>query len=72
MNMIVVSYSENSCYVKGVRVIFLHHKYTMAFSSKTFLFFVVALKITGFSINFSSLFSVLLHNSGARIAIHFC
>ena len=69
MIMTVVSYSENSCYVEGVRVLFIHQKYTTAFCSSTYLFFVVALKIAGFSTSFSALFNVLFHNFGASIVI---
>ena len=66
--MIAVSYSENSCYVKGAKILFMHQKYTMAFCSNAYLFFVVVLKIAGFSASFSSLFNILFHN-GERIAI---
>ena len=69
MNMIVVSYSENSCYVTGKRVLFMHQKYTMALSSNNYLFFVVALKIAGISVSFSSSFKILFHNFGTRIVI---
>ena len=41
----------------------------MAFSSNTDFVFVVALKIAGFSIKFSSIFKIIFHNFGARIAI---
>ena len=67
MNIIVVSYSENSCYVKGMRVLFMHQKYTKAFYSSTYLLFVVALKIAGFLKSFSSLFDILLDNVIADI-----
>ena len=44
-------------------------KYRIAFSSNTYLFFVVASKIAGFSISFYSLFSILFHTFGALIVI---
>ena len=47
----------------------MHQKYTMEFSSNTYLFFVVDLKIARFSISFSSLFNILFHNIGARAVI---
>ena len=47
----------------------MHQKYTIAFSSNTNLVFIVALKIAGFSISFSSIFKIIFHNFGARIVI---
>ena len=47
----------------------MHQKYTIAFSSNANLVFVVALKIAGFSISFSSIFKIIFHNFGARIVI---
>ena len=47
----------------------MHEKYTMAFSSNTNLVLIVALKIAGFSITFSSVFKIIFHNFGARIVI---
>ena len=46
---------------------YLDQKYTMAFSSNTNLVFIVALKIAGFSINFSSIFKIISHKFGALI-----
>ena len=71
MIMTIVSYWGNSCYVKGVRVLFMNQKYMMAFCSSTYLFFVVALKIAGFSISFSSWFNILFHIFGAGIVIRY-
>ena len=42
----------------------MHQKYTMAFSSNTYLVFIVFLKIAGFSISFSSIFNIVFHNFG--------
>ena len=39
----------------------------MAFFSNTNLVFIVALKIAGLSISFSSIFKIIFHNFGARI-----
>ena len=47
----------------------MHEKYTMAFSSNTNLVLIVALKIAGFSVKFSSVFKIIFHNFGARIVI---
>ena len=47
----------------------MHEKYTMAFSSNTNLVLIVALKIAGFSITFSSVFKIIFHNFGARMVI---
>ena len=42
----------------------MHQKYKIAFSNNTNLGFIVALKISGFSI-----FKLIFHNFGARIVI---
>ena len=47
----------------------MHQNYTIAFCSNTNLVFIVALKIAGFSISFSSIFKIIFHNFGARIVI---
>ena len=47
----------------------MHEKYTMVFSSNTNLVLIVALKIAGFSIKFSSVFKIIFHNFRARIVI---
>ena len=44
----------------------MQQKYTVAFSSNTNLVFIVALKIAGFPISFSSIFKIIFHNFGAR------
>ena len=41
----------------------------MAFSSHTNLVFIVALKIPGFSISYSSIFKIIFHNFRACIVI---
>ena len=41
----------------------------MAFSSNTNLVFIVALKIAGFSVSFSSIVKIIFHNLGAPIVI---
>ena len=47
----------------------MHQKYAMVFSSNTHSDFIVALKIAGLSISFSSIFKIIFHNLGARIVI---
>ena len=47
----------------------MDQKYTIAFSSNTNLVFIVALKITCFSISFSSILKIVFHNFEARIFI---
>ena len=49
----------------------MYQKYTIGFSSNTNLVFIVALKIAGFSISFSSIFKIIFHNFGARIVIRY-
>ena len=44
----------------------MQQKYTAPFSSNTNLVFIVALKIPGFPISFSSIFKIIFHNFGAR------
>ena len=44
-------------------------RYTMGFSCKNNLAFIVALKIVGFPIRFSSIFKVIFNNFGVRIVI---
>ena len=60
--IIIVLYSENSCYVKELRVLYVHEKYTMAFCSNTNLVFIIVLKIAGFCTSFSSIFKIIFHN----------
>ena len=48
----LVSYSENSCYVMELRILYIHQKYTMPFSSNTNIVFMVALKIVELSVGF--------------------
>ena len=40
----------------------MHQKYMMAFSINTNLVFIIALKIAGFYLNFSSIFKIIFHN----------
>ena len=47
----------------------MDQKYTIALSSNTNLVFIVALKIACFSISFSSIFKIILHNFGVRTVI---
>ena len=47
----------------------MNQKYSIAFSSNTNLAFIVALKITCFSVGFSSIFKIMFRNFGARIVI---
>ena len=47
----------------------MHQKYTMVFSSNSNLVFIVALKIAGFSIIFSSRFKIIFHNFWACVFI---
>ena len=47
----------------------MHQKYTMVFSSNTNSVFIVALKIAGFSVSFSSLFKIIFHNLRAGIVV---
>ena len=48
----------------------MDQKYTRTFTSNTnFIVFIVALKITCFSISFSSIFKIIFHIFGARIVI---
>ena len=58
----LVSYSKNSCNVKELRVLYMHQKYTMAFSSNTNLVVIIVLKIAGFYISFSFIFKIIFHN----------
>ena len=60
--IIIVFYSENSCYVKELRVLYMHEKYTMAFCSNTNLVFIIVLKIAGFCTSFSSICKIIFHN----------
>ena len=50
------------CYVKELRVLYMHQKYMMAFSSNSKLVFIIILKIAGFYISFSSIFKIIFHN----------
>ena len=63
------SYLENSCCVKEVRVLYMHQKYLMVFSSNTSLVFIAILKIVAFSINFTSIVKIIFHNFVACIVI---
>ena len=44
-------------------------RYTMGFSYKDNLAFIVALKIAGFPICFTSIFKIIFNNFGVRIVI---
>ena len=48
--------------LKELRVLYMHKKYTILFSSNTNLVFIIVLKIAGFHINFFSIFKVIFRN----------
>ena len=45
----------------------MHQKYMKAFSSSTSAVLMIVLKMSGFSISFSSIFKMISHNFGARV-----